>query len=314
MENTDNKTPDMGKLNKSGDSGGKSAIFFRIALLVLIVLVIVLGFLWITSRQTLQEVTLEREKSLALNKELQFELDSVLTEYYNVKMEYDSVLHEQDSIIQASAREIQSLLARQADYYRIRRQLDLLRDITQNYVKEIDSLHTINEVLKAENIQMREEIRLEQRRTTELAQDKAVLETKVEVASELRAYQVNAFPFRIRGRDRENETDRAGRVEQVRVCFLIGENPISAPGEYNLYMRIADPNGNILRESDDIAHSFIHAGDTLQYSARDSFHYKNQRLNKCITWQRVDEFLPGKHEVTLYTDNYYLGSTAFELR
>lgn len=314
MENNEHKSPDFGTVNKSGGSGRRNAIFFRIAVLVLSVLVILLGFLWITSRQTLQEVTLEREQSLALNKELQLELDSVLTEYYHVKMEYDSVLHEQDSIIQANAREIQSLLARQADYHRIRRQLDLLRDITQSYVKEIDSLHTLNEVLRAENIQMREEIRLEQRRTTELTQDKAVLETKVEVASELRAYQVNAFPFRLRGRGRESETDRSGRVEQVRVCFLVGENPIAPAGEYNLYMRIADPNGNILRVSDDLAHSFTHGGDTLQYSVKDSFNYQNQRLNKCVTWHRIEEFLPGKHEVTLYTDNFYLGSTSFELR
>ncbi len=315
MENTENNgkqaLPDSGK---PGNTGRKNEWIYRITLLVLSVLVILLAVLWLTNRQTLKEVTLERETTLALNKELQLELDSVLDEYYQVRMEYDSILHEQDSIIQANAREIQSLLARQADYHRIRRQLNLLRDITQSYVQEIDSLHTVTQVLTAENIQMREEIRQVQRRTTELTQDKAVLETKVEEASVLRAYQVEAVPFRLRGRGREDETDRAGRVEQVRVCFLIGENPITPPGEYNVYMRIADPRGNVFRVSDDLAYSFVHGADTLQYSVKDSFNYNNRQLNKCMTWQRTQEFEPGRHEVSLYTDEFYLGGTAFELR
>ncbi len=315
MDNFENKGNEvLPGGGKPGNAGRRNERIYRIALLVLSVFVVLLAVLWLTNRQTLQEVTLERETTLALNRELQLELDSVLDEYYQVRMEYDSILYEQDSIIQANAREIQSLLARQADYYRIRRQLNLLRDITQNYVREIDSLHTVTQVLTAENIQMREEIRQVQRRTTELTQDKAVLETKVEEASVLRAYQVEAMPFRLRGRGREDETDRAGRVEQVRVCFLIGENPITPPGEYNIYMRIADPRGNVLRVSDDLAYSFVHQDDTLQYSVKDSFLYENMQLNKCMTWQRVQEFEPGRHEVSLYTREHYLGGTAFQLR
>lgn len=315
METTEN-TGKQGMSNGGGtrNTARRNEVIYRIVLLVLSVFVVLLAFLWLTNRQTLKEVTLERETTLALNKELQLELDSVLDEYYQVRMEYDSILYEQDSIIQANAREIQSLLARQADYYRIRRQLNLLRDITQNYVREIDSLHTVTQVLTAENIQMREEIRQVQRRTTELTQDKAVLETKVEEASVLRAYQVDAMPFRLRGRGRENETDRAGRVEQVRVCFVIGENPITPPGEYDIYMRIADPRGNVLRVSDDPAYSFTHKDDTLQFSVKDSFFYENRQLNKCLTWQRVQEFEPGRHEVTLFTEEFYLGGTVFELR
>ncbi len=251
---------------------------------------------------------------MILTEELQLELDSVLKEYHMVKIEYDSILTDKDSIIQANAREIQSLIARQADYYRIRRQLNLLREVTQNYVKEIDSLYTENKVLKAENVQMREEIRQVQRRTTELTQNKVELETKVEVASALRAYQIEATPFRIRGRGREDETDRAGRAEQVRVCFLIGENPITPAGDHNVYMRIADPYGQILRVSDDLVHSFTYQEDTLQYSVRGSINYQNRQMNKCLTWQRIAEFEPGIYYISLYTDEYRLGESAFELR
>ncbi len=300
--------------NRRAGNTKKNEMIYRITIIVLGLMVFVLAVLWITSRQTLKDVTHERQVAFELNQSLQLELDSVLDDYYQVRLEYDSILLDKDSIIQANAREIQGLIARQADYNRIRRQLNLLRDVTQNYVKEIDSLYTENRVLKAENVQMREEIQLVRQRTTELTQDKAVLETKVEVASTLRAYQIDPFPFRLRGRDREHETDRASRVEQIRVCFQIAENPITPPGDYNIYLRIADPLGSILRESDDFAYSFVHEGDTLQYSVRDSFNYQNQQLGKCLTWHRIEEFEPGVYTLSLYTDEFWLGEAALELR
>ncbi len=292
----------------------KNIVVYRVTSILLAVLVIAFAALWLSSRQSLKEMTHEQEVAAGLNRALQLELDSVLEEYHMVKLEYDSILADQDSIIQANAREIQNLIARQADYNRIRRQLNGLREITQNYVREIDSLYTENRVLKAENVQMREEIQQVRRRTTQLTEDKQVLESKVEEAATLRAYQIEATPFRLSGRDRENETDRARRAEQIRVCFLIAENPVAPPGEYNAYMRIADPEGHVLRISDDLAHSFIHQGDTLQYSVKGSFYYQNQVQHMCLTWQRIQEFVPGLYTIALYTDEHRLGESALTLR
>ncbi len=292
----------------------KNDKIFRVVLLVLIALVVVLGVLWYTTHRSLQEVKQEREVIAERNYGLQLELDSLLDDYRLTRLEYDSILMDKDSIIQANANEIQSLIARQADYNRIRRQLNQLQEITQQYVHEMDSLYTENKVLREENVQMREEIQQVQRRTTELADDKQELETQVERASGLRAYEIETTPFRIRGRGRESETDRARRVEQVRVCFVVGENPITPPGDYNVYMRIADPDGNILRVSDGLSHAFVHHGDTLQFSAKGQIDYQNKATRKCLTWQRMDEFDPGTYSISLFTNEFRLGEAALTLR
>ncbi len=302
------------KVNKDQGPGNKKDKVYRVLVWILGALMLLFGILWFTTRQSLNEVIMEREVIAERNRGLQVELDSLIDDYHNTRLEYDSILADKDSIIQANASEIQDLIARQADYYRIRRQLNQLRDITQQYVHEMDSLYQENEVLRAENVQMREEIEHVQRRTTELTEDKQELETKVEAASGLRAYEMDVTTFRIRGRGRESETDRARRVEQVRVCFVVGENPITPPGEYNAYMRIADPNGNILRVSDGLSHAFVHHGDTLQFSAKESFNYENRATNKCLTWERMSEFESGTYSVALFTDEFRLGETAFTLR
>jgi hypothetical protein len=287
---------------------------YKGTILALVVIIALLSFFLITSRKSLKEAENLRTVTEELNMDLQWELDSVLADYNQVKLEYDSILVDKDSIIQASAQEIQQLIARQADYNRIRRQLNGLREVTQNYVKEIDSLVTVNQVLRAENVQIKEEIRQVRARTTELSQDKEVLEGKVELAAALRAYQMDAAAIRIRGAGREDETDRARRAEQIRVCFSIAENPIAPQGNRNIYMRIAAPNGDILRVSDGDAHAFVHEGDTLQFSIREVVDYQNEELTKCLYWQRLAEFEPGLYLISLYTDEFKLGETSVALR
>ncbi len=303
----------MSTSNPTG-SDDRNAKIYRITILVLVVMIALLTFFLITSRRSLKEVTIDREYTEQLNTQLQLELDSVLEEYNMVKLEYDSILFDKDSIIQASAREIQQLIARQADYNRIRRQLNGLREITQNYVREIDSLVTVNQVLHAENVQIREEIQQVRARTTALTQDKEILTEKVEVAATMRAYQINAAAVRIRSRDREEETDRAARAERIRVCYTLAENPIAEAGYQNIYVRIAAPDGQIFRISDAEAYSFRHDQDTLQFSVVDRINYQNLDISSCIYWDRMAEFEPGMYLISLYTDEIRLGETSVLLR
>ncbi|TVQ18483.1 MAG: hypothetical protein EA361_01355 [Bacteroidetes bacterium] len=287
---------------------------YKSTILVLVLIVGVLTFMLITSRQSLKEVSTERTIVADRNVELEEELNSILAEYNQVKNEYDSVLTKQDSIIQSNAEEIRRLIAQQADYRRIQRNLQLLQEITQNYVREMDSLYTVNKVLRDENIEMQQEIQQFTRRTTELAQTKEVLEGKVEVASALRAFQIEATPLRVRGRGREEETDRSRRTDQIRVCFTVAGNPVASSGNKTAYVRIANPMGNILRVSDDDQYSFVIGSDTLQFTMRDQFNYQNMDTEVCMDWYGTEEYEDGLYLVSVFTDEYRLGETQFSLR
>lgn len=287
---------------------------YKGAILGLVLILGVLVVLLITSRQSLKEMTQVNEVTTVVNTELQQELDALLLEYNLVKLEYDSVFHTQDSIILAKATEIEQLIRSQADYRKIRRDLDRLQFIAKDYVAKMDSLYTVNHALTSENVAMREEIKEVTLRSQELAEDRVALTEKVELAATLRAYQINADALRIRGRGREDETDRASRAEQIRVCFNIGENPLAIAGNHNVYMRVAGPDEDILRLSDEDTYSFIHESDTLQYSSKGTVNYQNRETEMCIYWHRTREFEPGLYLISLYTDEYKLGETSLSLR
>ncbi|MFO7978244.1 MAG: hypothetical protein R6U64_06245 [Bacteroidales bacterium] len=302
----------MEKESKTGTDKRNEKVY-KGAIIALVLILGVITVLWITTRQDLNEMTRQKETTAAINTELQEELDGLLTEYNMVKLEYDSILETQDSIILAKATEIEQLIRRQADYYRIRRDLNNLREITQTYVHEIDSLYTVNEVLRTENVQMREEIQVVQQRSMELAEDREELSEKVDLAAGLRAYQIQADAIRIRGRGREAETDRASRAEQIKVQFNIGANPIAQSGDHNVYLRVAGPDNAILRLSDEDVYSFVHNADTLQYSSKQTMDYQNQDMQMTIYWHRTEEFQPGLYLISLYTDEVKLGETTLTL-
>ncbi|MBS4012689.1 MAG: hypothetical protein KGZ97_02855 [Bacteroidetes bacterium] len=300
--------------NSGVDSTKSKLKLYQWASFVMLLIIGLLTYMLIDTRQSLETTTTEKTLSQDENLQLKNELDSMIFEYTAIKLEYDSVLYDKDLVIQEKAKEINKLIAQQADYHRIRRQLDLLRDITQNYVREIDSLHTENKVLKAENVRMQDEIRTVVKQSEALTQTKQQLEEKVEIAAGLRAFQMSAIGTRTAGfRNTERETDKAKRVEKIKVCFVIAENPITQPGRKNVYMRIAAPNTEILRISDDDSYSFVFREETLQYSIKSHFDYNNKNIDMCLTWDKNKDFDPGQYLISIFTDDALMGETSLTL-
>ena len=143
----------------------------------------------------------QKQQSFKQGVQLKGELDQLMDDYTSVKVENQdlaSQLMDKDSIIMANAKEIQKLIASQADYNKIKRKLELLRNITQDYVHRIDSLVIENQTLTAENVQIKEEIAVERQKNTTLTQEKQALTHKVEVAATLKAYNLEVGTARLR--------------------------------------------------------------------------------------------------------------------
>lgn len=312
MENKQNinQNRTQGNNNSNGDFK-----VYKITIIALIVIIGALVFMLLTTYQSLRDASTETEEYMVYSVELQNELDSLMYEYTVFKHQHDSILHDKDSVIQKNAREIERLIAQQGDYRRIRRQLDYLRDNYDDYVHRIDSLYRVAEVLRVERDEARREVAEITDYATELEKDREILSTKVEVASALRADQIKAKGYRVRGfTGREVEMDRADRIEYVRVCFTLAENPIAPAGQKNVYLRIARPDESIIRISDEDAYSFVNNGDTLQFTVNKQITYNNRAVDVCMTWDRYMEYMEGEYLVSIFTDEHHIGEAAFTLR
>ena len=287
-----------------------------ILIIVLIAALALLAWLYLSTRSRLGGLLEEKEMQRVEQKQ---ELDSLIAEHNNIKLEYGTFsdsLASKDSIIQANALEIRKLLDTQYEFYKVKKKLDRLRVISQGYLKQIDSLYTVNRELKEENEQIRSSYQKEQQKTSTLQKDKEALTEKVTMAAVLRAYQITAIGVRGSG-TKERATDKAKRVERIKVCFTLGENPLLSAGAKLVYIRIARPDKLILSQGKGDDYSFSYKGEILQYTTRETANYQNLAINLCSYWvnRSTKEDLPeGTYVVTVYADETEIGQTSFELK
>jgi hypothetical protein len=288
---------------------------FRIYLAILGIFILVLAFWLFIQRSQLLKLVHEKETE---RNELQHELDSVIVEHNKIKTAYGALsdsLKAKDSIIQANAVEIRKLLDTQWEYNKIRKKLAMLQTVAQGYVRQMDSLYTVNRELQAENEKVRAEVRTEKNRNQNLLKDKEELKEKMNEAAIIKAYDVTATAFKVKGGGKETPTDKASRTERLKVCFTLGENPLVPSGKRPIYVRIQRPDNVVVQRTKyDV---FTFNGQTIPYSVREDVNYIGKAQNICVIWNKKDNDIPamkGKYIISVFADNTEIGEGSFELK
>jgi flagellar basal body-associated protein FliL len=296
----------------------RSSWLSLIIIIILALLAIVLGILLFLNTDKLTELETEKETQRTA---FQYELDSLLIEHENVKLEFGNltdVLNQKDSLIMANASEIKRLLDTEWEYVKVQRKLEQLRNISQGYLRQMDSLYTENRELKTENVEIRANFEREKMLTQELQKEKETLTEQVEEAGVLRAFNITAIPLNIRGiGGKQVETDRARRVDLIRVCYSLAANKFTPAGKRDVYVRIAQPDNMILVAGLGDDYSFMYKGNVMQYSMTREVDYQNEEIEICANWINRDTKEPmmtGTYVVTIFADDNEIGQTSFTLR
>ena len=265
----------------------------------------------------LQELEAEKEMQRA---DFQAEVDSLMRVHNELKESYGDLsqeLAEKDSIIQADAVEIKKLLDSQWDYYRIKKKLASLQEISQKYVRQMDSLYTVNQELVAENERIREEFQAERRENTNLNRQKEELTNMVNQAAVLKLYNYSAQAVRFKGGSKESNTDRADRAERIRIDFTVAANDLIQPGSKTFYVRIADPTRAIISKGTGDEYAFESNGETLQFTEKIRVNYEGKEtpVRAYYTKPADREFRPGTYFIDVYEQGGKLiGQTSVDLR
>jgi hypothetical protein len=286
------------------------AIFLLLALVGLLIWFIPMKnkYVSLLEEKDIQKTNLERE------------LNELLIKHDSVKVMYGSLtdsLKTKDSLILANAKEIQNLLNYKWEYHKVNKKLDLLRKISQGYVHQLDSLFTVNRELKEENIQIRQQFASEQQKTSKLKEEKEQLAEKITDAAVLKAYNLTAEGIRMTGSGRERSTDKANRIEKVKVCFTVGENKLVSSGLKTIYIRIARPDNEIVSHRMGDVTTFEYQGEKIEYTTKKEIEYQQEPLNLCMYWTKKSEKEPamiGTYNIAVFADGEEIGQTSFELR
>ena len=302
---------------EANESRPRSSNLWMYIVLVIFALGIIGMSIWLISlKNEVKELRSEKEQQ---KNELERELDSLIVAHIEVKEAYGDLsdsLADMDSVFQANAKEIKSLLNYKWEYYKVKKKLDRLQVVAQGYVRKMDSIVVVNEELKMENLEMKEEIKIAKRNYMQLEEEKDVLNEKVEVASILGTYNLAGTPVHVRGSGKETPTDKIRRAKRINVCFTLSSNSIVESGEKTIYVRIARPDKEILSAGRGDKYTFSHQGETLQFSAKKKVNYQNEAIDMCLKYnlRETQEIQPGLYHVDVFDGDNNIGHTTFELR
>lgn len=304
-------------MNSENKKKAKQPIWLYAILGALVIALIVLLVRNNSMKSDLNELAAEKEMQRA---DFQAEVDSLMKVHNELKESYGELsqeLAEKDSIIQADAVEIKKLLDSQWDYYRIKKKVASLQAISQKYVRQMDSLYTVNRELVAENERIREEVRAERRENSNLNRQKEELASKVNQAATMKLYNYSAQAVRFRSGSKEADTDRANRAERIRIDFTLAANELIQPGTKVFYVRIADPTKAIISKGAGDEYAFEANGETLQFTEKVRVNYEGGEtpVRAYYTKPSDREFRPGTYFIDVYEQGGKLiGQTSLELK
>ena len=241
------------------------------------------------------------------NAMLQRDAESLVTELKELKDRNDTMMVKyQEAVVM-----LEQLQKEKTYNYnqlaKYKREVETLRGVMKGYLRQIDSLNTINSNLQAQNVAYKKEITTAQLRA-DVAEERAdELGTKVRIGSVIRASGIRIVALN----NNSKEVRRVKQAERLRVDFELTANELAEPGEKSIYICITAPDGYVLSPEDMILFNF--EGDEMVASAVRKVDYENQSVPVSIYYDGT-HFEKGTYKVDIYIDGRHSGSqeTYFE--
>lgn len=276
-----------------------------ILVVVAVALVAVLGYVWSQKSSLISE--LEDEK-----RDLTEQMESLQNDYATLSSDYDSI----NSQLDTSRAEVADLLERikktnatnRAKMRQYEKELGTLRSIMRNYIVQIDSLNTLNHKLTAEAAAARREAAASKAESAQLSQQVENLTGQVAAGSVIKARGLHIAAYN----SSDKVTDRSSRTVRLLTSLSLVENELAPKGPVRVFIRVKDPDGIILTNSNRL--SFTFNGETMVASASRRVDYEGSEVDLSIYLNDIPEYRKGVYTVEAYTEQSFLGKSELMLR
>ena len=266
------------------------------------------GYLWIALRNS-EAYNVEIQELMALEKE------EILNDLTSAQVQYDELMVRinNDSLKFKLEREqlrTQQLLEElehtkatsAAEITRLKKELKTVRAVLRNYVMQIDSLNRENESLRKENRAVQDKYREASQQISNLNEEKQVLSKKVSLASQLDATEVQISLLKKNG----NATGSIKRARQIEVTFNIAKNITAQTGEKIAYIRIMQPDQELLTKSG--TNTFVYENRSIGFSMSRRFEYTGESHELTLYWDIEETLKNGEYNAFIFVDGNMIGS------
>lgn len=225
------------------------------------------------------------------------ENDSIVEKYTAAKAQIEKLLLELQNEKNKSAEQISKLKA----------EIETLKGILRDYTQRINDLMAENEGLREENATVKDQ---NQRLHQQVSQNTRTIEQQAERLTLAEKLNVTGLSFRALNKKGKNEK-HITKAMQLEVSFTIPQNNTTQAGEKTIYLRIVNPEGDLLPGN---GGTFPFEGATLSATARKTIEYANEEIGGITIYWDVNTTLnPGTYTVELFCDGFRLASRQFTM-
>ena len=257
--------------------------------IIMVLSLLLLGSLFYIFKLTTDTKTLQTEVASTKT-----EKENVLKDLQELKATYDAAIAENTSMSDELIAEREKVVGLMAQLEKSKGDAASMAKYKQQFLALQTKMNTLMqevEVLKKENKTL----------TTNLDSTKVVLADSknynqvlvgqneelsktVEKGSKLSVLNLKTGSYKLKSSGKQIETDKASRVDILKISFTIAENSIAKSGDKTYYVQVIDSKSNVL--GDKATMNF--GSQSLTYSFTTTVKYENKTV-------QVSQDLPGKN-------------------
>lgn len=297
-----------GKRNSdNGGSGNSMKIIVAVLSVIAVGLVGVLAYVWISNNRLVGELNCEKD-------DLTLQLDSLRSDYAALSTDNAALndsLDVEKMKVESLIEELRNTQATdRAKIRQYQKEIGTLRAIMKSYIKQIDSLNTLNIELREE---AREAHREAEQHKQKYADLKKISDKNAERASAGAVLKARGISLTAINKSNKS-TDRSSRANKLKACLSLIENQIAEKGDRTVYIKVFAPDGTQLGGSQQTP--FTCKGEDMIASASRVVDYQGEEIEVCVYFTRSQDakFSKGVYRVEVYTSESALGSAELVLR
>jgi len=282
-----------------------------ISLILLLLLIFSIGYIFKLSNQVKHvETSLASEivdKSGALSKleEMKIIYDEALKDKSELSVELENERKKVNQLIaEIKSKNIDGAVL--AKYQKTIKELD---NKMRSLILENDALKRLNADLTIKVDSVSTELNTSAQKNDELLGLNDELNKKLNKAARLVITNLKTQSLKIKSSGREIETDKASRVNAIKIEFTIPENELANSGEKLYFIQVIDPKNNIIGEKKELNFD----DKLLVYSFSSKVNYNNKTIN-IVETVKGEDFEKGRYLINIFDNDTQVSSNSFELR
>ena len=272
---------------------------------VAVVLLGVLIYVFVDRNSIINDLTIEKDDLTAQMVELQNDYANLSTANDTLNAE---LMLEKEKVAQLIERVKKTEASNKAKLLKYERELGTLRTIMRGYIKQIDSLNTLNNELRVAAATAKKEAKESKNRYENLRSTTEELGKQVELGAIIKGRGMTVVAVNANGK----ETDRSSRTVKLKACLNLVENSIARKGPKTVYIRVKGPDGILMTQNP--MQMFTLSGEEMIYSASREVDYQGSEVEICIYFDNPEQFVKGVYNVEAYTTETKLGSADLLLK